>query len=131
MSAESIGNKPFCSTSPPTVMESSLTTHANSPKDKVLGSATGSMVATMSPYIPPSSPARRGRAGKRNTSKRNAETLEMLPGYYVNNSYSKYLTYSIENSNVSDVDIFELHRNIVNCIGREPKITSQGNGSAY
>ena len=119
MSAESIGNKPFCSTSPPTVMESSLTTHANSPKDKVLGSATGSMVATMSPYIPPSSQSARVRASKRNTGKRNREMLEMLPGHYVNNSFSKYLTYTLENSNVSDVDIFELQRSIINCIGRE------------
>ena len=53
----------------------------------------------------------------------------MLPGYYVNNSYDKYLNYTLENSNVSEVDIFELYRSIVSCIGREPKITSQGNGS--
>ena len=130
MSAESTNDNTFCSTSPPTVTRSLLTTPATS-LTTVVGSTKGSLVSTMNPYFPPSSPARRGRAGKRNTSKRNAETLEMLPGYYVNNSYSKYLTYSIENSNVSDVDIFELHRNIVNCIGREPKITSQGNGSAY
>ena len=86
----------------------------------------GSLVVTTKPYVSPSSPQ---TVRKMNWKNRKTSTIEVLPGLFENNSFEKYLTFGIENTNVNDVDIFELHREIVRCIGRVPKISNQGNGT--
>ena len=99
----------------------------DSPNDT---SSKGSIV-TMSPYIPKSGSKLGAGLGKNVNSNKNLKGKQklgrqILPGVFEPNSYSKFLTFSLENTKLEDADIFELHREIVSCIGREPKITRQG-----
>ena len=48
----------------------------------------------------------------------------IMPGVCVPNSYNKYLHLNL---NSKEIDIFETYREIIKCIGRQPKITSQNN----
>ena len=87
------------------------------------------MVATMSPYAPPKS-ARQRTLLKKGDNKKNPSQTEVLPGIFESNSYEKYLTFSFENEQkLENLDIFDVHREIVNCIGREPKISPRGDST--
>ena len=58
-----------------------------------------------------------GSAGKR----------QVLPGLFTANSYDKYITFTLgENRSFADTNVFDIHRDIVRCLGRKPKITPQG-----
>ena len=74
--------------------------------------AASSSVVTLKPYSP--SPVKHGRRCK----------YEIVPGVFVPNAYEKYITVDLDST---DVDIFEIHRDIKKCCGREPKISPQGN----
>ena len=87
-----------------------------------------SLVVTTRPFIPTNSSQASRKMNFRN-NKKTAENIEILPGLFESNSYEKYLTFGIENTDINDVDILDLHREIVKCIGREPKITNQRNGT--
>ena len=55
--------------------------------------------------------------------------IEITPGIYEQNDYQKYLAVDFESS---DIDIFDVHRDIVHCCGgKEPTIYSQSNGSHF
>lgn len=54
--------------------------------------------------------------------------MEIVPGTFVPSYYKKLLTFEIEGKGISDLDIFEVHRVIVKCLGREPKILTQADG---
>ena len=97
-----------------------------------------SSVLTLEPFIPDSalsgSLSRRKDKNQRvkssNRMKPNVNQVEILPGVYEPNAYNKFLTLSLENEKkLDDLDIFEVHRDIVSCIGREPKISSINGGS--
>ena len=94
-------------------------------------SSKGSIV-TLSPYIPPD-PSHKGfgsRKGlKKNLNYRNQNRVEILPGIYEPASYNKFLTLSFENNTLEDLDMFEIHREIVDSIGKKPKVSKQGDGS--
>ena len=88
-----------------------------------------SMVATMSPYVPPKSVRQRTLLNKKG-NKKDVNQVEVLPGIFECNSYEKYLSFSLENDQkMENMDIFEVHREIVNCIGREPKISPRGDST--
>ena len=85
-----------------------------------------SNIKTLEPFSPlvlaaPSAlPQRNKRVntiGKANGKKKVSETL---PGIFENISYNKYLTIKLDNT---ESDMFEIHRDIVKCCGREPKIS--------
>ena len=50
------------------------------------------------------------------------KSLEIVPGVFVP-EYDEYLTVHLNNP---EIDIFKVYRDIVNCCGREPKISSEG-----
>ena len=88
------------------------------------------LVATMAPYLPilPSQSGLGPR--KKNAEKKisNTKKVEILPGAFEPASYEKFLTFSLEDDSIENCDIFEVHRNIVKCLGREPKISQMGKG---
>ena len=88
-----------------------------------------SSVVTMRPYAPPKSVHQR-TVNKKGGNKKNPNKIEVLPGIYESNSYEKYLSFSLENEQkLENLDIFDVHREIVNCIGREPKISPRGDAT--
>ena len=80
----------------------------------------GSTGATPKRAFPPSN---KGKKDK-NFKKRGTD-YEIMPGVFVPTSYDKYLTIDI---NSPDVDIFDVHKDIIKCCGRSPKISQQSNG---
>ena len=93
-------------------------------------------VVTLEPYVIGSASSGAGALPKRKfegSAKRNYiasrkfpnEDYEILPGLVIPNTYDKYLTLTMENSPES---IFKVHRDIVKCCGRKPKISAQNNG---
>ena len=60
---------------------------------------------------------------------RSGPCFERLPGLFESNSYDKFLVLSALNGKkVEDLNVFEVHRDIVSCLGRDPKIISQSTG---
>ena len=74
--------------------------------------ATGSSVVTLKPYS--SFPRNNPRKGK----------YQIIPGVFVPSTYDKYLTIDLSSTNV---DIFEVNRDIKKCCGREPRISQNSN----
>ena len=88
----------------------------------------GSLVTTMRPYTPNSSTTSSGLS--RRIGKKRQEMIEILPGAFEPNSFNKYLTFNLENEKkLCDVNIFEINKMISSCIGREPKISREGESS--
>ena len=109
MSAERNKDTSFCSTSPP------QTSKEDDPRMiRNLAGNSPSSVLTLEPYTPSAS------KGKFKKSKH-----ELLPGVFVPNSFDKYLTLNIA---TTECDIFDIHRDLVKCCGRDPKISPSGPG---
>ena len=124
-------------TEPPSPGSSDSVTHDTSVDgpgmavDSPIDSSSKGSIVTMSPYIPKSLTKLGAGLGKNVNSNKNLKGKQkpgrqILPGVFEPSSYSKFLTFSLEKAKLEETDIFELHREIVNCIGREPKITRQG-----
>ena len=97
-----------------------------------------SSIFTLKPFIPDSATSgsvsrrkdKNHRVKNSNRNRPNVNQVEILPGVYESNVYKKFLTLSLENEKrIDDIDIFEVHRDIVSCIGREPKISTMNSGS--
>ena len=128
---------------PPTLLMTSgenLATSANShesegpknddPSTKKIVPQENSLVATMAPYVPmnpgQSGPGyRRKNMEKRNGNQKKAEGMTRM---FEAEKYDKFLTLQLEDGNIEDTDIFEVHREVVRCIGRAPKMSSLGRG---
>ena len=95
---------------------------------------TRPLVATLEPYQPGSSGSQHmGRAKKNlrgHPSVSGALLNEVLPGVFQRTDYTKYLVIRTLNGKpVIELDIFEVHREIVAICGREPRMSTQGDGS--
>jgi len=56
--------------------------------------------------------------------------VEIFPGQFQSASYDKYLVIkSLGGESIMDLHIFHVHRSIVQACGREPKVTTQRDGS--
>ena len=56
--------------------------------------------------------------------------MEILPGLFESTCFDKYLVLSLgDDLSFQDTDIFDMHRDIVKSIGREPKISFQSDGT--
>ena len=91
--------------------------------------AKSSGVVTMEPYLPDIDSKRHNnrRGNLTYKNKVNSETLHDLfePAYFI-----RYLTLRYDDDQrIQNSDFFEIHREIINTLGREPKIVFQGNGS--
>ena len=74
--------------------------------------AAGSSVVTLKPFS--SLPRNNSRKGK----------YQIVPGVFVPSTFDKYLTIDLSSTNV---DIFEINRDIKKCCGRELKISQNAN----
>ena len=94
-----------------------------------MATATTSGVATLEPYLPDieSKKHTNKRGNLTYKNKANSEALHDLSGPV----YSiRYLTLRYDDDQrMQNSDFFEIHREIINTLGREPKIVFQGNGS--
>lgn len=93
-----------------------------------------SSVATLEPYLPSSGTSgvsRRKPSGSRiGNSVSEFSRVEVLPGVFESNSYEKFLTIELDGERkIEDLDIFDVHDEIIKCCGREPKIAFQTGGS--
>ena len=111
----------------------SVDDHLRPAMDMFMNPSPSSGVVTLEPYVPEPKPQRISHKAsmKRNIPKKFNDVTknlndEILPGVYENHSYDKYLTLEIPRDQVRD--IFDVHRDIVKCCGRKPKIYPQGNG---
>ena len=108
----------------------SLTLNNGNGSDPVL--ATGhsqSNVVTLMPFSPPAFSVRQ-RKKRTNVSNIEKNSMyERLPGLYEPAAYSKFLTLDFKDKKLDDVDIFELNREITECIKTQPKISPQGDGA--
>ena len=108
-------------------------------KGKTLNDANVSSVSggviTLEPYLPfsgtsgvPSRQSMYKRNG--NFNKNDLRKIEVLPGVFECNSYEKYLTIELDSDRkIDELDIFDVHKEIVKRCGREPKIAPQNDGS--
>ena len=95
--------------------------------DKTTSNKAESFV-TLQPYESPSGPSGTPKRktdsqvkGKRDKNFRKKGTdYEMLPGFFIPTNYDKYLSIDINNP---EADIFDVHRDIVKCCGRTPKVS--------
>lgn len=96
--------------------------------------STSSSVVTLKPYVAnesisyPPLPQWKNRpsfsAGK---TGKTPDQREVLPGIFEPISFGKYITLTLgEERNLSDTDLFQVNRDIVKCIGRQPKISRVG-----
>ena len=86
-------------------------------------------VATFEPYLPAVDP-KKSWTKNGNFEYRNKRNREILPGLSVPTYYIQYLTIKHDDDQrMQNSDFFEIHRQIVTAIGREPKIVFQGDGS--
>ena len=69
----------------------------------------------------PSSSRRKKGVNNFSNSTRKTKVSETLPGVFEPVSYNKFLTIKL---NDIESDMFEIHRDIVKCCGREPRISS-------
>ena len=69
----------------------------------------------------PSSSRRKKGVNNFSNSTRKTMVSETLPGVFEPVSYNKFLTIKL---NDIESDMFEIHRDIVRCCGREPRISS-------
>ena len=100
------------------------------------GSST-SNIATFDPYTPSQdvdtstqgnkSPkdSRKKKKGKKAVRVQDNRSIQTAPGIFEPNDYKKYLNVVLDDSNA---DIFDVHRDLINCCGKEPKVYAQGTG---
>ena len=82
---------------------------------------------TLEPYSPALFSDRRKQ---RNKSRTGSDCVEILPGLFESACFDKYLVLSLgDDLSFQDTDIFDMHRDIVKSIGREPKISFQSDGT--
>ena len=61
---------------------------------------------------------------------RRKNRVEQLPGLFVDAPYRRFLSIkTIEGASISDLDVFDVHRTIVNVCGRRPKMEAQRDGT--
>ena len=68
----------------------------------------------------------------RNQSKTRNDCEEILPGLFESTCFDKYLVLSLGDDlsfQDTDIGLFDMHRDIVKSIGREPKISFQADGT--
>lgn len=110
-------------------------------------SSRPSLIATLEPFQAPSgtkgasassfliprpggSRTKSRKQGPKNVPVSQSSQVEVLPGLFESVSYDKYITVkSLDGRSVNDLDIFEVHRELVKTCGREPKMLPQGDGS--
>ena len=100
--------------------------------DPCMNMITDKDSASSSKYTPePHSPALLFDHRKhRNQSKTRNDCVEILPGLFESTCFDKYLALSLgDDLSFQDTDIFDMHRDIVKSIGREPKISFQADGT--
>ena len=100
------------------------------PRNLEKESSKPSGVATLEPYIPDTGAKRKLDANhlknaKASRKSSNSQQYLIMPGMFVPDSYDKFLTLDLEYPPDS---IFDIHRDIVKCCGRKPKISTQSNG---
>ena len=82
---------------------------------------------TFKPYSPALFTDRRKH---RNQIKTRNDCVEILPGLFESTCFDKYLVLSLgDDLSFQDTDIFDMRRDIVKSIGREPKISFQADGT--
>lgn len=90
----------------------------------------GTAVPSSSPPLSGSSRQKGHRRGIRNEPGPQRPTVEVLPGLFEPTAYNKYMTVkSVNGNSIMDLDIFDVHRSLVQACGREPKVTPQRDGS--
>ena len=117
-----------------TTQVTTIGTISDSPLDCSAPVSAG--IVTLKPFSPrlgnsgplPQRKSRKFRT-KNNATTNKVGLAQTIPGVFESTSYSKYLVFSIENQSISDMDIFKVNREIVDCIGRKPKISPQGGNS--
>ena len=98
--------------------------------DPVLATAQSqSNVVTLKPFSPPVLSVRQRRKGMNSSNNEKNSMHERLPGLYEPAAYTKFLTLDFKDKKLDDVDIFEVNREITQCIRTQPKISPQGNGA--
>ena len=87
---------------------------------------SGSSIVTMEPFNIPN----RRLHSRRNFKINNASKTEILPGVMECNAFEKYLVVKLEDERtMRDLDMFDVHDEILKCCGREPKMSYQGDGT--
>ena len=88
-----------------------------------------SNVATLEPFEPLANCSKDFKKKSKQIMKSSSNVSEnlsqIMPGVTYQSSYDKYLTVNYEKSGVS---IFNVHRDIIECLGRKPKISFQNDG---
>ena len=65
-----------------------------------------------------------------NQSRTKNDCVEFLTGLFESTCFDKYLVLSLgDDLSFQDTDVFDMHRDIVKSIGREPKISFQADGT--
>ena len=116
--------------------EASTTPLTNSSDAVDLNKASNgdSGIVTMMPYIPPVQFLGNSTRGKsknlsnqkiRNMRSTSSKHYNIMPGVRIPVSFEKYITVKLDDA---EADIFNVHRDIVKCCGREPKISPLTNG---
>ena len=101
-----------------------------SPRNLAKGPSETSGVATFEPYVPSIDHKKRKNIKGGKLVSKNKVHCETLPGLFETANYIQYLTLEYEDDQrIQNSDFFEIHRQIVSTLGREPKIVFQGNGS--
>ena len=105
-----------------------------SPKDLASDSAKNSKVVTWKPFTPEVSPSnplpQRNRRNRRNHPRYvGNDQVEILPGLFEPDSYSRYITLKFDDKRVEDSDIFKICREVTALCGREPKMSFENDGS--
>ena len=95
---------------------------------------TDSNIVTLEPFstsvavptrgVPTPKDSKKFRKGK-NKKVSDNRSVEVAPGLYEPNDYDKYLTVVLDDT---EVDIFDVHRDLVDCCGKEPTVYAQGSG---
>ena len=115
----------------PTLLATDSSSH---PKDMATDSmGSGSNIATLLPFSTAVEKSARGaqspkgsqtqRRNKKAVKSHDNKSIQIAPGIYEPNDYDKYLTVVLDDENA---DIFNIHRDLVSCCGKEPTIYSQG-----
>lgn len=99
---------------------------SSSSRTLALDTSKSSSVLTMEPYSYPSLASNNSRRFK----PRRLGNLEITPGTYETNNYSKFLVLKMKNGQrMRDFDMFTLNREITSICQKEPKISFLNDGS--
>ena len=95
---------------------------------------SGSNVVTYLPFSPGVDLSARGAQTPKSSRRRpkntkvdihNNRSIQIAPGIFEANDFKKYLTVTLDDT---EADIFDVHRDLINCCGKEPTVYTQGSG---